>query len=483
MFLQIARPFMSITPEVVKPEKEVSFNTKLLYTFIALIIYFIMASTPLIGVEKTAADPFSFLRTITASTQGTLAELGIGPIVTAGLILQILVGSKIINVDMSDPEERALYTGTQKVLSVIMTIFEAVAYIIGGAYGRDLELGTQMLIIAQLVAAGILIILIDEMIQKGYGLGSGISLFIAAGVSTTIVAGLFSLDAATPDRYARGILPALFNAINEKGVIEGFSYMFFRDQFPQHSILSLLATIFIFLVIIYFESVKVEIPLSVAQARGMRHNYPLKLLYVSNIPVILVSAVFADLYFIAQILGNTMGPNSAIVQFIGTFEPDPNTGQQVPTGGLVYFLTAPRGFFGAGAVFDPQQPVDSILRAIVYAAIMIILSIAFSLMWVETAGMSSRDVAKQLIDSGMQIPGWRRNPKILERLLDNYIPPVAFFGGLFIGILAAGADFLGALGTGTGILLTVSITRQYFELLAKERVADMHPALRGFLGI
>ncbi len=348
---------MSITPEVVKPEKEVSFNTKLLYTFIALIIYFIMASTPLIGVEKTAADPFSFLRTITASTQGTLAELGIGPIVTAGLILQILVGSKIINVDMSDPEERALYTGTQKVLSVIMTIFEAVAYIIGGAYGRDLELGTQMLIIAQLVAAGILIILIDEMIQKGYGLGSGISLFIAAGVSTTIVAGLFSLDAATPDRYARGILPALFNAINEKGVIEGFSYMFFRDQFPQHSILSLLATIFIFLVIIYFESVKVEIPLSVAQARGMRHNYPLKLLYVSNIPVILVSAVFADLYFIAQILGNTMGPNSAIVQFIGTFEPDPNTGQQVPTGGLVYFLTAPRGFFGAGAVFDPQQPV------------------------------------------------------------------------------------------------------------------------------
>ncbi|MFX0174157.1 MAG: preprotein translocase subunit SecY, partial [Candidatus Hodarchaeota archaeon] len=195
-FLQAVRPFMSITPEVVKPTKEVHFNQKLGWTFAALIIYFVMASTPIVGAILPEGDPFAFMRTITASTQGSLAELGIGPIVTAGLIMQILVGSKIINVNMADPEERSLYTGAQKVMSVIMTIIEAVAFLIGGTYGtpEELQLTGQVAIIAQLLAAGIIIILIDEMVQKGWGLGSGISLFIAGGVGLQIFTGLFSVQ-------------------------------------------------------------------------------------------------------------------------------------------------------------------------------------------------------------------------------------------------------------------------------------------------
>ena len=169
-FLHVLRPFMSVTPEVFKPKKEVKFNEKVLWTFVCLVIYFIMASLPIYGTASSAgqADPFEFLSTIMASQRGTLAELGIGPIVTAGLILQILVGSKIINVDMGDPEERALSTRAQKVLSVFMTLFEAAAYIIGGAYGPMSTLGNQtvILILIQLLAAGIAIILLDEMIQK-----------------------------------------------------------------------------------------------------------------------------------------------------------------------------------------------------------------------------------------------------------------------------------------------------------------------------
>jgi preprotein translocase subunit SecY len=95
---------------------------------------------------------------------------------------------------MGDPEERSLYTGAQKVMSVIMTIIEAVAFLIGGTYGKpeDLQLTGQIAIIAQLLAAGLIIILIDEMVQKGWGLGSGISLFIAGGVGLQIFTGLFS---------------------------------------------------------------------------------------------------------------------------------------------------------------------------------------------------------------------------------------------------------------------------------------------------
>jgi preprotein translocase SecY subunit len=439
------------------------------------------------------ADPFEFLRTIMASQRGTLAELGIGPIVTAGLIMQILVGSKIIQVDMGDPEERALYTGAQKVLSVVMTIFEAFAYILGGAYGTGLSFEAMTLIMLQLLAAGIAIILLDEMIQKGWGLGSGISLFIAGGVASQIFWHIFTWfpfgDGIIENGHgsrAIGIITAFLTATFSEGLANAIGTLFFRVYHPTNSLISILATIIVFLVVIYFESMKIDIPVSYADHRGFRGKYPIKLLYVSNIPVILVSAVFADLYFIAQILQN-VAPNFILFNLLGTF--DPTTKQ--PKDGLVAFLTPPRGIYGSNALiptdtngnYDPVGIFSSLPKAAVYAFLMIVLSVLFSKMWIQTAGMSARDISRQLIDAGMQIPGWRVNQKIIEKRLEMYIPAAAALGGFFIGSLAAFADFLGALGTGTGILLTVSIMRQYFDILVKERAAEMHPALRDFLGI
>ncbi len=497
-FLQAVRPFMSITPEVVKPTREVSFNEKLIWTFGAFIIYFVMTSTPIIGADFEGGDPFAFMRTITASTQGSLAELGIGPIVTAGLIMQILVGSKIINVNMGDPEERSLYTGAQKVMSILMTIIEAAAFIIGGTYGPNLSPGDQMIIISQLLFAGVVIILLDEMVQKGWGLGSGISLFIAGGVGLQIFQGLFAPNSIPegPNSIvsARGIVLAFLYWTGEEGPLVAFGNLFFRYNMdpsfnlnlPSLSILSVIATVVVFIIVIYFESMRVEIPISYAQHKGIRSTYPIKLLYVSNIPVILTSAVFADVYFIAQMVWNSSGgasSTSILAQFLGTFRLDVATEQYIPTGGLVYFLTPPRSLIGDLGVINFHDPVTSVIRALIYAVILIILSVIFSVMWLETAGMGPRDVASQFLQSGMQMPGWRRSKKIVERRLEMYIPTIAIIGGLFIGILAAFADFLGAIGSGMGILLSVSIMRQYFELISKERVAEMNPALRGFLGI
>lgn len=505
-FLQAVRPFMSITPEVVKPTREVNFNEKLIWTFAALVIYFVMASTPIIGADTGEGDPFAFMRTITASTQGSLAELGIGPIVTAGLIMQILVGSKIINVNMGDPEERSLYTGAQKVMSVLMTIIEATAFLLGGTYGTDLQLTEQVTIISQLLISGIIIILLDEMLQKGWGLGSGISLFIAGGVGLQIFQGLFALQTigegpvnANGDSVvsARGIVLAFFYWLTQRDLLTTIGSLFIRYSpfptdnlyLPSLSLLSLISTVVVFIIVIYFESMRIEIPISYAQYKGIRSTYPIKLLYVSNIPVILTSAVFADIYFIAQMVwrgAGGEGTNNLLAKLLGTFRVDVDTSQYIPTGGLVYFLTPPRSLIGPLGVFDisgADTLFPSITRALIYAIILIILSVIFSIMWLETAGMGPRDVANQFLQSGMQMPGWRRSKKIVERRLEMYIPTIAVIGGLFIGCLAAFADFLGAIGSGMGILLSVSIMRQYFELISKERVAEMNPALRGFLGI
>ncbi|MBN1329506.1 MAG: preprotein translocase subunit SecY [Candidatus Heimdallarchaeota archaeon] len=469
-FLKIFKPFTHVTFEVKKPDRNVSFKEKSIWTIVCLVIYFIMISVPLYGIEITTgqADPFFAMRAILASQRGTLGELGIGPIVTAGLIMQLLVGSQIIKVDFNNPDERALYTGAQKVLSILMILFEAGAYLFGGAYGDNIDVLTGSLIFLQLLAAGLVIMLMDELIQKGYGLGSGISLFIAAGVSFNILNGLFGFTegiGAKPAGRYYGAIIAFFYGLTHG---EKFVNVIYRPLNPD--IIAFLATIIVFAMVIYVESMRIEIPISHAKYK-IPARYPIKFLYTSNIPVILSSALFANVYFISQILAKKI-TNNPIVDLIGRW--DFNAEQPAPTGGLVYFTTAPRGI--SEVIGDP-------LRAVIYIAILVIACMIFSAIWLETAGMGPRDVAKQLLDADMQIPGFRRNPKVLEKYLERYIPIAALLGGLFVGLLAGFADFLGALGTGTGILLTTGIIKQYSEIIAKERLAEISPAVRGFLGM
>ena len=182
-----------------------------------------MAETPIYGVPHTGGvnDPFGPLRVIFASNRGTLVELGIGPIVTAGLILQVLSGSKMINVDFSNPGDRALFTGASKVLSVFMTLFEGLAFLLGGAYNVTSSAGVQtppslqneFFILVQLIFAGIVIILLDEMLQKKWGFGSGISLFIAAGVCLQIVWSSLGPISPVSDGKFLGAIIAFFQSI------------------------------------------------------------------------------------------------------------------------------------------------------------------------------------------------------------------------------------------------------------------------------
>ncbi|MHA2503851.1 MAG: preprotein translocase subunit SecY [Candidatus Kariarchaeaceae archaeon] len=482
-FLRLFKYPSRVVLEVRKPEKKPSFNAKVGWTFVALVLYLIMLKTPVYGYADEGEDPFAALRIILASQRGTLAELGIGPIVTAGMILQLLVGSKIISVNFQDPEERALYTSTQKVLAVLMTFFEAIAYIAGGAYGEGVknDPSAQVLIVIQLTIAGLCIMLMDELVQKGWGLGSGISLFIATSVSFQVFDGLFSIDQIAdtgvdengdPYVWRRGAILFFFQSIGRGEVLR---YGLWHPGSQAADMFNVLATIVVFAVVIYFESAKIEIPVQHSEHR-IPARYPIKLLYVSNIPVILVSALFANIFLVSRLMNQRFGGELStmgnIARFLGVWE-DVN-GQSVPTGGLAAFTTAPRGVL---------QVAEDPFRAFIYMIIMTIMSAGFAMVWVETAGMSARDVSRQLLGAGMQIPGFRRHPKIVERYLNNYIPYAAFIGGVFIGLLASLADFAGAIGSGVGILLTTGIIRQYYEILAKERLADINPALAGLLGI
>ena len=470
-FLSLLKPLSRIMPEVAAPARKVGFNEKLFWTGIALILYLIMAEVPLYGVGGGGWD-LTYLRIIFASNRGTLMELGIGPIVTAGLILQLLVGSGIIGCDMSNPDDRALFTTASKVFSILLTGMQALAYIVGGVY-QNLPPGAPVIIFVELLLAGIIVMMLDELVQKGWGIGSGISLFIMAGVAQQIFWESFNPH-IMGDGFTYGAIIASLQAV----VRGGLPNIFLRQGNP--SMLGFFTTLAVFIIVIYVEGVRVELPIAHAQYRGFRGRYPIKLLYVSNLPVIFASALFANVYFISQLLWSSQGyprPGTNFwIDLIGQYDWVETNGQRQispPLGGLAKYVTAPRDI--STVVADP-------LRAIGFAGIMISFSVVFSLTWLEVGGLGPSTVAKQLVDSGMQIPGFRRSGKPVESLLKRYIPTVTILGGFVVGLIAAVSDFFGVFGSGMGVLLSVGILYQYYQLLMQERVAEMYPALRSFFG-
>ena len=468
-FLSLLKPIARIMPEVRAPGRKVSFNEKLFWTGMVLIIYLVMGQIPLYGVAtKGQTDPFQFMRIIFASSRGSLMELGIGPIVTAGLILQLLAGAKIISVDFSNPEERGLFTSASKFFSIIMTIFNASAYLLGGAYGT-ISAETAVFIFAQLIVVGIIVMLMDELVQKGWGIGSGISLFIAAGVAQSIWwESLAPIGPMSDGKYFGGFIALGQSILQGEGL---WSMLHRSGGLPD--MIGFMTTIAIFLAVIYLEGVRLELPLSYANYRGYRSRFPVKFLYVSNIPVILASALFANIYFFSELIWYNFNKNNANfwLNLIGTFNATSST--PTPLGGLAYYTTPPRDI--GILVTDP-------LRAIIFVVILVGLSILFALTWLQVGGLDSRTVAKQLMDAGMQIPGFRRSEQQIKTILDRYIPAVTVLGGGAVGAIAALGDLTNAFGSGMGILLLVGILYQYYQSLAKERMAEMHPAIRQFLG-
>jgi preprotein translocase SecY subunit len=464
-FLELFKPISRVIPEVKPPERKVSFQNRLIWTFLALLIYFIMSEIPLYGIPVTAGgDTYTAYRVIFASTRGTLMELGIGPIVTAGLIIQLLAGSDIISFDRSNAEDRGLFTTASKFFSIVMIIIQAALYIISGQYGT-VSLVKSLLIFSQLLVAGLIIMLLDELVQKGWGIGSGISLFIVGGITANIWWMSFSF--INYDSRAYGAIVAFF-----QGILSGMPVLewFYRSN-GAPDMIGFFTTLAVFLFVIYVEGMRVELPISHSMYRGYRGRMPIKLLYVSNIPVILAYALFANFQMIGQFVWSkwNIANDNNWLNWLGTFQYS-STGSVTATGGLVYYITAP------GTL---QKVLSAPVQAIIYALIVVVFCVIFSITWLEIGGLGAEDMADQLLNSGMQIPGFRRNRQPIVTLLNRYIPTITIIGGAIVGALAAFSDFFGVFGSGMGALLAVSILYQYYQTMVQEQVADLYPFLRG----
>lgn len=332
--------------------------------------------------------------------------------------------------------------------------------VLTGLYGSPGELGAGicLLLILQLFVAGMIVILLDEMLQKGYGLGSGISLFIATNICENIVWQAFSpttINTGRGPEFEGAVIELFHLLLTQPNKIRALKQAFYRPNQPN--IMNLMATVLIFAVVIYLQGFRVELPVKSNKFRGHRAVYPIKLFYTSNMPIMLQSALSSNIFMISQMLYNRF-PENLFVRIFGVWEPFEGSSQFFASSGFAYYITPPHNV--AAVLKDP-------LHFIVYVAFILGTCALLSKTWIEVSGSSPRDVAKQLKEQQLVLAGHR--DQSIYRELKRIIPTAASLGGILIGSLSVVADMLGAIGSGTGILLAVTIIYQYFEMFAREQ--------------
>ncbi len=469
-------------PEVKEPGKKLEFKEKAKWTLIVLVAFFVLANIPLFGLSENALARFEFLAVILATDFGSLISLGIGPIVTASIILQLLSGAGILPIDLGSEQGKKTFQSLQTLLTLFFIVFEAIVFVKMG--GLQANPGFSWLLILQLILGGVAIYYMDQVITK-WGIGSGISLFIAAGIGRGLITQTLQfIDAqgrnclmdfsGTP---CSGKLLILIQSLIQRQTIE------FTSAF-----IAIAVTILIFLAVVWAQSLKIEIPLSYGRIRGYTIRWPLSFFYASVIPVIFTAALIANIQLFGGILSNAAAPCLAdanacagmakfasYFSFLGRFDASGNA-----ISGLAFWAGSTHilELFLRGA-FLPVY----ILQSITHILLFVSLSTLFAVFWVKTAaGLDAKSQAKKISASGLQIAGFRQDERVLESILDRYIMPLTVMGGIAIGILASVTNLLGALVSGTGILLVIMITYQLYQTIGQQHPEVINPSIGKFVG-
>jgi len=454
---------MKHLPEVEGPKEKLGFGDKAKWTIFILVAFFILSNISLYGMASSFLARFDQLAVLLGTDFGSVISLGIGPIVTASIILQLLVGSQILNIDTHSAEGKKYFQGLQKLLVLGFIVFESIVFVVMGGFSPDSSLGSwgAPIIIFQLMIGGFAILIMDEVISK-WGFGSGVSLFIAAGVSLRLFTSLFQFLGT--EGISGGFQPVGQLWVLVTNLING------NPTGALAAGVTILATAIIFLIIVWAQALKIEIPLSYDRIRGYGVKWPLAFFYTSVIPVILVSALAANIQLAGGLLENWLGRATILGGF--------SQGQAISG-----FASWIGGVNLLNAFITGSYTHFMILQSIGHILFYISFSILFGIFWVKTSGMDAQSQARNIMQSGLTIPGFRKDERILESVLERYILPLTIMGGAAIGFLAAISGIVGTLILGTSFLLVIMIMFQLYQSIAQQHATDMHPALKKFIKV
>ncbi|MEM3839076.1 MAG: hypothetical protein QXF01_00650 [Candidatus Micrarchaeaceae archaeon] len=505
MALEFLNPILKYIPSIKKPDSPLTFKQKLTWTAVIMITYFALFSIPALGVSQVQVQQiFQLANVIFAAHIGTLITVGISPIVLSSIVLQLLQGSGALNIDLNDMEQRGRFQSIQKLIAIIVAVVEAIFYTYTFTNSGLVSPAFTGFVIFQLAVGAIIVIYLDEMMNK-YGISSGINLFIAGGVAYAIIAGTVTV-----------LAPAAAYQLATAGA----------SAIPQALLAfgPLIVAILVMFISIYAYDVKVELPMVFSQFRGIGGRLPISLLYASVMPVIFATSLIIAMTSLAGGALASASASSPVAAFFGYYTPQYSaTGALTNTlsGGLVYLLSIetftespfPAGYGGVGysAYFSylatgttplvmpwsGLKPgtdlaanctlanscilVPEWVHVIVSTLLLVILCVIFGKFYVEMTGQNPKNVAEQLQSVGWQIPGFRRDPRITESILNKYIPTITVLGSIFVGLLAAFANLTGAVGSGMGVLLTVGIMYSLYQQLEQQNQLEQYPMLEKLL--
>lgn len=457
--LRLIKPFVPILPQVKGPSRTPSLREKSIWTALAVLIYLVASQIPLYGILNTnMPDHTQWLRILIASSRGTLMDLGTGPVVTASFIVQSLFASKLISVDFSVKEDKILYDSLQKLIAILLTVGQALVQILTGFYGpfESLSKASCILIFFQLFISGLIVILLDEFLQKGYGIGNGVNLFIVANVCERIV-----WNAISPKVFYTGrglefegcLVATVHLMLARKNKFAAFREIMFREHLPNLS--SLLFTFAIFGFVVYIQSIRVELPIISRKHKGIVSSYPINLMYCSTSPILFQNTVVSQFFNLSRLLYKFY-PKNRIVKLFGIWEQKPRIGF-APISGLCYYI------------FPPNSYTDIFSRPlffVLYCTIMLYSSALLSYSLLDSQEDNAEVVFKRIKAQDMQLKGIR-DANAVDKL-NEYIPTAAFLSGFLTSFVVLFCDLFSVVGSGSNVFLAVSIVNQYIKLFMKE---------------
>ncbi|MEM2389928.1 MAG: preprotein translocase subunit SecY, partial [Ignisphaera sp.] len=351
------------------------------------------------------------------------------------------------------------FTAASKGLGLILAVVEAAGFVFSGLYWNypaGVSIWIKLLVFAQLLWGAIVIVMLDESVQKGWGLGSGVSLFILIGVAQRFFSELFTPSVIQTSSLQNGgeiygLIPYIVASLRD-GTFNIYHTLIGRLAIGYPTLIGFITSIVLIAILTYLNAAHINVPIAMSRYGGIKSRVPLQLLYVTNIPVLLTGILISDIILILTLLRNFLG-----IGLVDSIRP---------------YLSAPSLY---GFMY-------STIPSIVYSIVFLAMCILFGLLWIEIAGLNPEAQADNLIKAGLDIPGMRRNPRVLSSYLSRYIYPLTIFSSIVVAVIALVGDILGSYGTGTGLLLAVGIVYNYYQILAYERTLEMYPLLRRVIG-
>lgn len=476
--LDLVKFFLPILPEVEFPFEKTKFDERIVFTVGSALI-FLLGQLPIYGLIPQAQfhlqDPFYQFRLIFAMEKATLLELGLLPIITSGFLWQLGAGLKLININLSLRYDRELFQSGQKLTSWGIAIVFTLGLIYSGYYddvirGYDLvpknngsfsssssssslPLGSYFIIFLQVVSWQVIVSLLVEIFDKGYGFGSGILCFLTLQNATNFIADLIGLEmypVLNSNKFeSLGALMNLvrqFSIFNLKSTSWQIWHAFTRIQLPNLTQFYIaFASVF---VVIALQNFRVDIPIRSTKVRGMNQMFPIRLLYTGGLPLLFAYSVVANIQIVGYILFSVLvklGAPPLVITLLGNYIVQPSSNRLVLTGGVLYYLSPELTLLASLA---------SPIRTVTYSLTIVCLSVWFAFKWSYISGSSPKDVAKQFKDQGISIAG-KRDISIAKEL-SKIIPTAAVTGAFALSVLAVAGDYLGGLGKNGAIIIGVS---------------------------